>query len=153
MRKFIPLFALLLALGANAQNSGTVRLYGYMRPSHPGIVPANRPNATRADYIVYLTHPKNVSFRLLSLSVGGKLYAFSTEATASPVTYINRNLPRSPRTVTLVPKTAATVEQVLLRQGPDRPGAGALKVSYLLNGKSYTKSLASWKELEPVMNE
>jgi hypothetical protein len=152
MRKIVTLLALFVALSAGAQKSNSILLYGYMRPSHPGIVPANHPNATMAEYLIFIAHPKDNSFRVLTVSVAGKSYPFSTEKKESPVTYVNRNLPRKPRTITLVPANKGTVEQVALVNGPTRPGAGSLKVTYRLKGKSYTKTLSAWKELEPVMN-
>jgi hypothetical protein len=153
MRKILSLLALFIGLSAAAQTGTSLTLYGYMRPSHPGIVPANRPNATLADYLIYITRPASSSFRITSVTVGGKAYAFSTEVTKTPVSYINRNLPQSPRTVTLVPKVKGLTESILLRNGPNRPGAGALRVTYMLGGRSYVKTLSKWKELEPVMNE
>ncbi|RYZ24307.1 MAG: hypothetical protein EOO16_01060 [Chitinophagaceae bacterium] len=153
MRKILLLLSLAAALGATAQQSGTVRVYGYMRPSHPGIVPANYPNATLADYLLYLALPRSGSFRLRSVSIGGKAYAFRTEALPAPVTYENRNLPQNPQTVTLVPKHSGRTLQVVLDKGPNRPGAGPLKLTYSWKGKTYTKTLKEWKELEPVMNQ
>jgi hypothetical protein len=153
MRKILSLLALFISFGVAAQTGTQVTLYGYMRPSHPGIVPANRPNATLADYLIYITHPSGANFRVTSVSIGGKVYPFSSEVTRTPVSYINRNLPQSPRTITLVPKTKGVTENIILRNGPNRPGAGTLKVTYVLGGKIYVKTLSKWKELEPVMNE
>jgi hypothetical protein len=152
MRKILSLLALFISFSLAAQTGTGVTLYGYMRPSHPGIVPANHPRATLADYLIYISHPAGGSFRIMSVMVGGKPYAFSTEKDTSPVSYVNRNLPQSPRTITLVPKNKGVTEQLLLRNAPDRPGAGPLKVTYVLNGKTYSKTLSKWKELEPEMN-
>ncbi|TCJ14315.1 hypothetical protein EPD60_09970 [Flaviaesturariibacter flavus] len=153
MRKLLLLLTLSLALGATAQQTGSVRIYGYMRPSHPGIVPASHPNATLADYLVYLAIPRNGGFRLRTVSIGGKAYEFRTEALASPVSYVNRNLPQNPRTETLVPKHSGRTFQVLIDKAPNRPGAGPLRLVYNWNGKTYSKTLKEWKELEPVMNQ
>ncbi|RYY89933.1 MAG: hypothetical protein EOO15_04630 [Chitinophagaceae bacterium] len=152
MRKILTLLFVTAALAAAAQSSNTVTLYGYGRPSHPGIVPPGRKNATLMDYRVYIAHPEG-RFRILEVRIGGKRYDFRTERVASPVTEVNRNLPQNPRTDTLVPPTSRVVDQLLLPHGPVRPGAGALQVRYSWNGKKFTRTLKSWKELEPVLQE
>lgn len=152
MRNILLLLLLLSASGAFAQSNRSVSLYGYARPSHPGIVPANRPNATMMDYQIYLAHPAG-AFRLTEVRIGGKRYDFRTERQSAPVVSVNRNLPDQPRTDTLVPPTTRLVEQVLLPEGPVRPGAGPLQVRYTWKGKRYTRTLSTWKELEPVLYE
>ncbi|TCZ66395.1 hypothetical protein [Flaviaesturariibacter aridisoli] len=152
MRNIFTLLLLLAAFGGSAQTNRSVLLYGYARPSHPGIVPANRKNATLMDYQVYLARPAG-AFRLTEVRIGGKRYDFRSERVTAPVLSVNRNLPEAPRTDTLVPPTTRIVERIYLPAGPVRPGAGALQVRYTWKGKTYTRVLKNWKELEPIMNE
>ena len=152
MRNILLLLLLLAGLAANAQTNRSVSLYGYARPSHPGIVPAGYKNATLMDYQIYLAHPSG-SFRLTEVRISGKRYDFRTERVPAPVLSVNRNIPQEPRTDTLVPPTSRLVEQVILPKGPVRPGAGALQVRYTWNGKKYTRMLRHWKELEPILSE
>ncbi|RYY40214.1 MAG: hypothetical protein EOO08_07730 [Chitinophagaceae bacterium] len=152
MRKIFTLIFLAGTLAAAAQSANSVTLYGYGRPSHPGIVPANRPNATLMDYRIYVAHPA-AGFRITEVRIGGKRYTFRTERVTSPVLEINNNLPQQPRTDTLVPLTTRMVEQLILPKGPVRPGAGKLQVRYTLRGKTFWKTLGSWKELEPIMQQ
>ncbi|GAB4094138.1 hypothetical protein [Flaviaesturariibacter terrae] len=152
MRKFLTLLALSFALAASAQTGASVSLYGFARPSHPGIVPPNYPNATLMDYRIFVAHAAG-AFRITGLRIGGKPYAFRSQVVASPVTVENGNLPQQPRTDTLVPPTKRIVEEVILPRGPVRPGAGALQLRYTWKGKAYVKTLKSWKELEPILHE
>jgi hypothetical protein len=153
MRKILTLILIMATVAGNAQNAAPARVYAFMQPSHPGIVPANRPNATLADYRVFLVYPKEGLFSLKSISIGGKAYSFTTEAIAMPVTQVYRDHPQQPRTEVLVPAGKGIAIQVILKKAPNRPGAGPLKVVYLYNGKSYSKTIKDWKELAPMMNE
>lgn len=171
MKTILFTFFTFFCLPLFAQTRKDVKLYGYIQAVIAGAVPRSiidesgqeRPSEykPRYNYLFYLTSPSGVRVYPTEVWLKGKQYKAKWEAVPStPVQFTNHNIPNRPTTITLVPKTGASVLSITPSTGPiTKVYAGARKIAaanelvvvYRMQGKFYYARLPKVTELEPAV--
>ncbi len=155
---------------AACAQAAPVKLYGYAQVVIPGAAPRGdiaeggqrlpAADYRRWNYFIYLDNGSGKRVYPLELWIGGKRQGVTfTEVDSTPVTQVNRNITRNPRTVTLVPKTTGKVLQLTPATEPEKKATARaarlateneLVLVYRMGGKTHYRVVQKMERLEPL---